>query len=440
MNNYRLIQERIELKRFHRRLRSKYIKKLRNGGKINNLMSKRLHLKNKASFYNKMGTSHKRAEYTIKVLKNFDLSTDPEVVIGFLDNLKKDLYQQQVLDLYIDHHETEIINLDASYLFDRIIKEYSKYWLKLHVKIKISGRISKNVEVNNFLLSFGLLHELNITRSQLSPDLIDKDYSNKYITFKKFGNSNKRYLAGNASTELVDYFDNCFSENKLQIKKEAKGNLVDCFGEIIKNAEEHSGEKPTDWIVLGCYSKSTHSCSFSIINYGNSFYQSLAKNESTAKEVLKEVSDVIYNHNNIVEKLMINKNLYEQAIWMYMGIQDGISSRRSESGKASTRGQGIMDVVQFIEQIRNRENHETHLSIISGNTFLSIDYEYPLVERRIGKNQEIRRFLYLNKDNSFSSPPDLKKLKLIKNNFPGVIFSGNFVIDKDYLLSQIRSA
>jgi hypothetical protein len=137
---------------------------------------------------------------------------------------------------------------------------------------------------------------------------------------------------------------------------------------------------------------------------------------------------------------MLNKDIYEQAIWTYMAIQDGISSKRREAGKASTRGQGIMDVVQFIDQIRNKQNRETHLSIISGNTFLSIDYEYPLVEKRVGKNQEIRRFLFLNKEANFTNKPDLKKLKLIKNNFPGVIFSGYFIIDKDYLLSQIRSA
>jgi hypothetical protein len=421
-------------------MRSKYKKKLRNGGKISPKISKKYHLYKKTNFYKKMGASQKRETYTIKVPSIFDLSTDPDTVLNFLDELNKKLNHNIAYDLYIDHSETMTINLDASYLFDKLIKDYSKYWAGFHTKIRISGRVSENKDVNNFLLSFGLLYELNIKHHHLFPEKADKDYTNKYLTFKQIGSSYKDYLAGNVSAELVNYFNKCFNENNFKIKEEAKSDLVGCFGEIIKNAEEHSGNEKTDWIVLGCYTKSIHSCSFSIINYGNSFYQSLAENESTAKEVLKEVSDVIYSHNNIIDKLRLNKHFYEQAIWTYMAIQDGISSKRPESGKASTRGQGIMDVVEFVDEIRNKEKHETHLSIISGNTFLNIDYEYPLVEKRIGENQEIRRVLYLNKDKNFSNPPDLKKLKLIKNNFPGVIFSGCFIIDEDYLLSQMRSA
>jgi hypothetical protein len=443
MKNHKLILKRLELKRFRSRLRSKYIRKLRRGGKIDKLKAKKLHLYRKISHYKKIGTwssQQKRNSYNITVPKIFDLSTEPELVLDFIDKLKKDLNHEAAYNIHIDHSKTERINLDASYLFDKIIKDYSEYWRKLHIKIKISGTASDNIDVNNFLLSFGLLAELNIINHQLFPNLADRDYTSKYITYKKYGTSYKNYLAGNASTELVNYFDSCFRENQLRIKEDAKSSLVDCFGEIIKNAEEHSGKKPTEWVVLGCYTKSNHSCSFSIINYGNSFYESLADNKSTAQNVLKEVAAVIYNHNSFINKLMLNRELYEQAIYTYMAIQDGISSKRSESGKASTRGQGIMDVMQFIDQIRNKNNQKTHLSIISGNTFLNIDYKYPLVEKKKGENQEIRRIMYLNNENSFSALPDLKKLKSIKSKFPGVIFSGYFIIDHDYLISQMRSA
>jgi hypothetical protein len=381
----------------------------------------------------------RREYYNISVPKIFDLSTEPELVLDFIEKLKKDLSHEIAYNIHIDHSKTEKINLDASYLFDKTIKDYSEYWRKLHIKIQITGTASDNIEVNNFLLSFGILAELNITNHQLFPNLADRDYTSKYITYKKYGTSYKSYLAGNASTELVTYFDNCFKENKLKIKEDAKTSLVDCFGEIIKNAEEHSGENPTEWVVLGCYAKFNHSCSFSIINYGNSFYESLADNKSTAQEVLQQVSTVIFNHNNVIKKLMLDKELYKQVIYTYMAIQDGISSKRSGSGKASTRGQGIMDVMQFIDQIRNKTNQETHLSIISGNTFLNIDYKYPLVEKKKGKNQETRRIMYLNNENSFLNPPDLKKLNSIKSKFPGVIFSGYFIIDHDYLVSHMRS-
>jgi len=440
MKNKKKILARMEYKRFFQKLRSKYKKKLMNGGKIVKKMVRKLHFKKKATIYKKMKVPHIRKRLTIKVPKIFDLSTEPDSVLQFLNELSKNLHKDIAYDLYIDHSETEAISLDASYLFDSLIKNYSKYWQKLHIKIHMSGTASNNVDVNNFLLSFGLLNELNITKHKLFPDLADRDYIDKYITFKKDGASLKSYLAGNTSTELVNYFDKCFNENGLRIKDNAKSDLMDCFGEIIKNAEEHSGKETTEWIVRGCYTKSTHSCSFSIINYGNSFYQSLTENSSTAKTVLEEISKVIYSHTRFITKLSLNMELYQQAIYTYMAIQDGISSKRSEYGKASTRGQGIIDVVQFIDQIRNKKNSITYLNIISGNTFLNIDYKYPLVVEKKGKNQEIRRLMYLNEKSNFSDPPDIKKLKTMKNYFPGVIFSGYFTIDQDYLLEQVRSA
>jgi hypothetical protein len=440
MKDYKKILKRLEERRFLHNLRSKYIKKLRRGGKLRVLQARKTHLNKKSTFYYKMGQAQNRNTYHIKVPKVFDLSREPDTVMNFLKHIEKDLSYEKAYNIEIDHSETIIINLDASYLFDQKIKEYRKYWSKYHINIRVSGIASESVEVNNFLLSFGLLQELNISNHNLFPDRADKDYYKKYITYKEQGSSDKKYLAGNVSTKLVQYFDSCFRENGFSIKEEPKANLIDCFGEIIKNAEEHSGEVTTRWNVLGCYNKTSHICSFSIINYGKSFFQSLSNTNSTAKDVIQEVADVVYANRGIIEKLKLfgNKNLYEEAIWTYMAIQDGISAKRSESGKASTRGQGIMDVVEFIDKIRNTNKSDTYLTVFSGTSFLKIDYTYPLTSKKMGKNNEKRRVMYLNSENSFSRPPDLDKLKIVQNAFFGVIFSGYFTIDKDYLITTIK--
>ena len=99
-----------------------------------------------------------------------------------------------------------------------------------------------------------MFSNINIIAKQICPSDADIDYKKQFIHFKKTGNSKQSYLAGNACTELTDFFDRCFMDNGFKIKDEAKGCLIDTFGEIIRNAEEHSSNTIDNWNVIGCYS------------------------------------------------------------------------------------------------------------------------------------------------------------------------------------------
>jgi hypothetical protein len=424
-------------------MRSKCIKKLRNNGQIEKSRAKKYKINNRESQYQTMGSARNHGTLEIKVLENFDMSQNAENIIKYLDDLKNKLNRQKVYDLHIDHSNTKYISLDASYLFDSMIRNYINYWKRLHINIIASGVVSNSKEVNNFLLSFGLLSELeNVNTSKLFPLKADSDFGKKYIILKREGTSRKEYLAGNASTDMVDFFNKCFNNNGFKINDSAKSNLVDCFGEIIRNAEEHSGKNETKWIILGCYDKSRHSCSFSVINEGLTYYETLSQNTSTAKDALTDVEQLIYTHTSLFEKMkmILDKKLYTELIWTYMALQDGISSKRNLVGQGSTRGQGIMDVIEFIDHIRNKKEHETYIDIISGTSIIHIDYSYPLETKLVGIKQEKRRVMVLNNEKDFHMPPDLNKIKYMVNKYHGSIFSGNFVIDRNFLTSNMKGA
>jgi hypothetical protein len=431
-------KKRLEYKRYFRNIRSKLKKRLRNGAKLSHRVKLKYHLVNKESYYYYVGkySNRERDFLDIKIPKIFSVTDAPDDTLRFLDQLGKKLKEKIPYDLHISHEITEKIGLSASFLFDRTINAYIQKWRKYRVGIRLSGKVSSVREVNNFLLSFGLLDELQIHNHNLFPEKADIDYSTKYITYKKIGSSEKTYEAGNASTEIVEYFNKCFVENGFRIRNTPRYKLVDCYGEIIKNAEEHSGVDKTVWYVLGCYNKDNHVCSFSVINYGLSFYETLANPNSTAKEVLDQITDIIFSHYNFWKKIGQNKTIFDGMIWTMMALQDGISSKRSESGKSSTRGQGIMDVIEFIDNIRNKDR-ENKLSVVSGDAMVEIDYTYPLIKKEYIKSKEKRRIMTFNKEGELSIPPDEKYIRQIPYKFPGTIFSGHFVIDRNYLVDLL---
>lgn len=437
MKNRKKIEKHVAEKRYYRRLRSKYKRRLRNGAHLSNSFLKKYHLNKTQNRYRTIGKyGHKKLQLLqIDIPERFSFTTDAEKTTSFLKKTNEQLAGDEPFNLFINHENTSEIGLGASFIFDQAIKSYILYWRQYRVHINLSGKVSKSKAVNNFLLSFGLLDELGMVHHSLFPDRADIDYKEKYITYKKVGSSTQKYAAGNASTELTQYFDSCLCENGFRIAEAAKSNLVDCFGEIIKNAEEHAGTKTTIWHVLGCYDKETHLCSFAIINYGMSFYESLANPESTAKEVLERVQRIVYSHIGFLRKLGIVRENYEELIWTMMALQDGISSKRSATGVSSTRGQGIMDVIEFIDAIRSAQK-ETNLAILSGKSLVQIDFTYPILNKTVGKHLEKRRIMTFNKESDLHLPPDDGFVKVLKGNFKGTVFSGKFVIDKEFLVSN----
>ena len=427
------ILKKIEYKRFYRRMRSKLKKRLRNGAQLSREVKNKYHLCGKTNYYHDIGLYRKkRSLYNIVIPEIFSVTNAPEQTLAFLERLKKELDSIEPCDLYISHEKTDQIGLTASFLFDQIIQAYIGKCKKRGIGIRLTGTVSDNREVNNFLLAFGLLDELKIKHHNLFPDKADNDYLSKYIVYKKPGCSINVFDAGNASSEIVDYFDKCFNENGFMIKIDPKTDLINCFGELIKNAEEHSGADITSWYVLGCYNKERHNCSFSVINSGYSFYESLNNNSSTAKFVLDQISEIVFSHLSFFKKWGIEKEQYDESIWTLMALQDGISSKRTETGTANTRGQGIMDVIEFIDQISSKEK-ENKLSIVSGNTLIAIDYTYKLVKKAVGNNNELRRVMSFNVENELTIPPDDKYVRRISTKFEGTIFSGSFIIDRSFL-------
>lgn len=92
-----------------------------------------------------------------------------------------------------------------------------------------------------------------------------------------------------------------------------------------------------------------------------------------------------------------------------------------------------MDVISFIDGIRNKENKKSCLKIISGRTSILIDYSFPIIKKENG----YRRSMIFNKTQDLHLPPEKKYINSIDIKFPGTIISADFMIDQEYLSQQI---
>lgn len=358
----------------------------------------------------------------------------PENTSKFLNDLNQRISTKEVQNINVIHRNTTEIGLSASWLFDEYIKSARNKYIAEKKKFHLRGTTSAIRRVNNFLMAFGFLKEMNIDKRWLK-DTYDPDYKTKFKHFKAAGSKKITYRKGNACTELVNYFDNCLSYFHKKLTKDGREKLVDAFGEIIGNAEEHGGTE-VEWHVLGCFEKDTNYCNFAIINRGHSIYQTLSDAMSTTRPVLEKIEKVVLNHRNFLQKaedFLLKDEKWIETIWNVMALQEGISSKRTEDAEGDTRGQGMMDVLEFIAEIR-AASADAQVAIISGHSYILVDYDYPIRRVHVGKQKEVRRQISFNSQKDLHLPQDKNKVKYLEHPFLGTIITGRFKLSHNYVI------
>lgn len=438
-------------KRFWRRVRSKLKRKTIRSGKVSNKVLRDYNLWNYTPSFsdwqfkinrNELGVTvqeSKEKPYQIFIPETFCFIENPQGTIEFLKIMDDILFSLGIRNLFISHEKCNAIGLSASFLFDQKIKKAKTFWSNKGKSLNVSGKISKEKkQINNFLLAFGLLKSLGINPRQFGRDIFDFDYENKFYYFVIRGSAKVETDKSQACTKLVEYFDSCLKHIGFKIKEDAKSDLVDAVSEIVDNAEEHS-DSEEKWIVLGCFDKESSYCNFSIINKGSSVYESLSNVDSTAREVLEKVEDIVQKHKSFKEKIgeFFSKE-DEEPLWNVMALQEGISSKRTLTGKMRTRGQGLMDMLEFFNTLRSQAD-ATKISLISGKSSVLVDYSYPIITRNVGDKRQTVRSIILNERQDLHFPMDQTKVMQLNHKYAGTILTGRLKLDKSNLIARINN-
>lgn len=428
-------------KRSFRKIRQRLKKELRQGAKFNqeslsyyNLdqekHSKPIEVFDKKAFI-RGKIDEELPPFTIKVPKTLCFLKASKETNEYLDALRASIDKNKPRNIFVDHTETEHIGLAASWIFDSIVKDAKSYARNNNKKFYLKGSVNTNKSVNNFLLAFGFLKEMKINPLQIA-EYCDLDYFEKYKLFKFKGNKTEKWRKSNAATELTSYLNTCLKHCGKQLTDHGFTELINSFGEIIGNAEEHVPNN-IDWHVAACFEKRTNYLNFSIISYEISIYESLSSPDSTAKEVLEEIQNIISSHKPFFSKVkeISQKKKWEETVWNVMALQEGISSKRYENDEEkNTRGQGLMDFIQFITEVRSK-SEDASLCLISGNSCIQFDLDkYPMKIKDI--DGEKRRVITFNAEDRLDMPHDKNYVYPLDKKFNGTIISGRLKLSDSF--------
>lgn len=402
-----IVPIKVQLKRFHRRTDRKdrgYV------CRDDSFKSQKSSSKNKRLPYHR-GEQEKIFNCP-NILDFFENPYNTSVFFNDLENTFKKLYQNNKFTLHFG--ELKKIGILECVLLNCYITKYLSYQ---HCGLDMGGSRPKDNILNFLIYTFAfkpLEGKTNIEIRYKSENLDE----NIYFMFE--GNKRNVILKDAFAKELVDFFNLSLKSCGLHITIENASNLINAVTEIIGNAQEHQPvikAKHARWWGAGYYDKKTKQCSFMILNFGSTISETLLENVNSRKEINRHLDKNQNMYKLLTDKL--KQSSTELAVTI-LGLQDGISSKKTEKGTGNTRGKGLMSFLEFI----NKVGIETKIAIVSGKALLKIDFlKYRIVEDSLGRR------LSFNESNNLNDLPDTNVVGYLPNSFNGTFITGTFKIE-----------
>ncbi|KPZ73474.1 hypothetical protein AN944_00058 [Shewanella sp. P1-14-1] len=371
-----------------------------------------------------------RRKHTLLIPKVFTLYNAPENVLMITKEVADLINHKHINHLHIDHRKCEQHDLSAELLLANAVRSLDALKTKNGARFKISGNFPENEKMKRLLSSIGVVKETAAKRYHLNNknDLkLYKKISDPNEKESLFSNNRKK----DATTEFVPYIDDCLSFINARMDREESTKLNHYLGEVLGNAEEHSGEKL--WTLLGYLDAKNPDdlyCEIVILNIGKTIYQTFDEK--------RNVEIVNGSWQSYLAKHLGKLN--EEQLTLVHSMQQNISSKLDEQ---IDRGQGSKHLINLFHHLTeecnrlNLENNVTSSSkpqmlILSGGAMLKFDGTYKPSEDSKG----LMRFA-LNSENSIEIEPDECYIPSLRHGvaFPGTTIYIRFSLQQSELVS-----
>ena len=362
--------------------------------------------------------ANKQSAKIIKLPKIFSVIHAPEEFL-------KSIYQldfsnlEKLQKITVNHFEVTQLDLAAESILDFLIMGLKK--IKKDTLL-LEGFLPKDLIAERYVRATGIIKNLDI-----KDKLLDSEQEKLHRIFKM----RSKGLASNdplnlkgwkecAIESFVEHINLCLKDHDKRLTKTAQGELVKYTGEILNNAEDHSGY---DEVVITGYldnSNSTHCCEIAIFNFGK-----------TIAETFREMPETSYTHEEIdgyikahQKNSLFGQEWTKDNLLTVVALQGHISSKNLH--KDQDRGQGTGDLIEFFQRMHKQcvkhNNSMAEMAILSGSTHIYFDGTYSMQ-----KDSNGRKVIAFNQDNNLREKPDSKYVKNLKTlSFPGTIISIRF--------------
>lgn len=369
----------------------------------------------------------KKGRLILKIPENFSIIENPEETINAINIVVNSVRSDKKIRLIkCDHSQMIKHDLAAESLLGLLAKEFERECKESNRKLKIEGLLPKDEYLTRFIKAIGLIKDLNIKH-----EFLPKELENALSIFNVRNKIKKDTISSGAlgykeltAKRFVDHINSCLGKINKCLTSEARDRLAEYAGEILANADEHGGLK--DWTIRGYFDAvhNEHHCEIAIFNFGKTIADTFLDlhPESFA---FKQVESFIDLHSS---KGFFSKSWTKEALITLAALQGDISCKNEDA--TGDRGQGTVEMIQFFQRIHtecsNSGLENAKMALLSGRCHILFDGTYQMNE-----NEDGRKIIAFNKDNSLMTPPDCNYIKDFgRVLFPGTIISIKFLLEE----------
>lgn len=362
---------------------------------------------------------------TVNVPKVFSLIDNPQeslqTILTFASEYKKRRAKKLVT---FNHRAVQRIDLTAESILGFLAAEIKKENAHKKKRIGSDGYYPDDIHLQRIIRSVGVVSSLNVKSEELTDEEVGK-----IRIFKKRGKRAPSQVFGHADykektiVQFVNHIDQCLADHNRRLKIDAKKILSDYTGEILTNAEDHSGTY--DWTIIGYLDNiaDTHICEITIFNLGKTIAETL-RDVPKDSFVFKEIYPYIELHR---KSGFFRSEWNEDDLLTLVALQGHISCKNITADKH--RGLGTVDLIEFFQAVYEvcapSQKSCASMAILSGNTHILFDGKYKMRPDYSG-----RKVIAFNDSNDLRQKPDAKYVSNLGNfRFPGTIIGIKFPLE-----------
>ena len=359
----------------------------------------------------------------IVIPRNFSIIDNPQdalkVICSFSNTVRE--FDHRIKEVSIDYGNMQEVDLAAESILDFLFLERQREQRNRRKKTNFRGHYPKDAKLKRYLKAVGIIKNLDIKHEFLAKEeearlRIFRMRSKKTLRPANAGSSD---FKEQVVRDFVDHINVCLNDHKRQLTDMARSKLAQYTGEVLGNAEEHSGYN--DWSIVGYLDNAheSHMCEIAMFNFGK-----------TISETFRELPKNSYAYSVIEPYIDAHKSRWFKQSWTVddlitlVALQGHVSSKNKSP--EDDRGQGTVDLIEIFQRVHQEcikdEKPCAAMAILSGYTHILFDGTYKMQADTRG-----RKVIAFNKGNDLNDPPDEKYVKnLDKLYFPGVIISIRF--------------
>lgn len=360
----------------------------------------------------------------IKLPKKFSIIDDPQSCLEALQSFRPVFENVRIPGVLINHQSTREHDLASEILLAKVAKNCMELHRSKGRSFVIDGQYPESERLCRLIRSIGIVKELEVEGHTIDGDANEHE---KLVIFKRRSSTEDESSVGSmdyktkATQDFVEHIDCCLQEAGSQLKDTAKQDLAEYVGEIVTNAQEHSGTG--HWQIFGYLDKDNEDrvCEVVIFNYGDTIADTFKRlpQEDFART---DLNRYLSQHK---EKGILGAEWEADTLTTLFALQGSVSSKNQPTN--STRGHGTVSLIEFFQTIS--EGNESDLSnrarmcILSGEEHIRFDGKYRLNE------DSGRPIIAFNQKNDLRQAPDRKYVRKLNNvAFPGTLIAIQFIL------------